>query len=71
MCPTSAFRDELNAINQELRGSQRRIEALLQRMRSELAGAADAAEREHLGSVVRELERKFQEIRNIGLLGEG
>lgn len=70
MSPNPAFREELDAINQDLRTSLTRLEVLLSSTRSELAGAVKEKDRLHLETVVRELERKLQELRSIGLIGQ-
>jgi ElaB/YqjD/DUF883 family membrane-anchored ribosome-binding protein len=69
LSPHSSFQDELESINNDLRSSLKRLETLLARTRTELAGAGKKSDREHLETVIRELERKLQEIRDIGLSG--
>jgi len=65
-----AFREELDAINQDLRSSLGRLETLLSRTRTDMAAKEKARDRENLEAVIRELEAKLQELRSIGLIGQ-
>jgi flagellar biosynthesis/type III secretory pathway chaperone len=66
----ASFREELDAINRELRKSLLKLQSLLERKRRDLKEAEileDRPEQEHLEQVVREIEKKIREIRAIGL----
>ncbi len=66
----TAFEQELAVINEDLSNSLNRLQALLHKTRAELANSArvtGGAEKEHLESVVRELEKKIEEIKEIGI----
>ncbi len=64
------FRQELDAITRELRKSFLKLQSLLEKKRRALKEAEileDRREREHLEQVIREIERKIREIREIGI----
>jgi len=66
----AAFREELDAINRELRKSLLKLQSLLEKKRRDLKEAEileDRPEQEHLEQVIREIEKKIREIRTIGL----
>ena len=68
--PTPNFREELEAINRELRKSFLKLQSLLEKKRRALREAEileDHREREHLEEVIRQIERLLREIRDIGL----
>lgn len=70
MVPTTSFREELDAINRELRKSLLKLQSLLEKKRRDLKEAEileDRPEQEHLEQVIREIEKKIREIRAIGL----
>ena len=70
MDSAQSFREELDAINRELRKSLLKLQSLLEKKRRALKEAEileDHREREHLERVIREIETKIREIRNIGL----
>lgn len=65
-----SFRDELDAINRELRKSLLKLQSLLEKKRRALKEAEileDRREQEHLSRVIGEMEKKIREIRDIGL----
>ncbi len=65
-----SFREELDAINRELRKSLLKLQSLLEKKRRALKEAEileDRREQEHLERVIREIEAKIREIRSIGL----
>lgn len=66
----AAFREELDAINRELRKSLLKLQSLLEKKRRDLKEAEileDRPEQEHLEQIIREIEKKIREIRAIGL----
>jgi arsenate reductase-like glutaredoxin family protein len=66
----ASFREELDAINRELRKSLLKLQSLLEKKRRDLKEAEileDRPEQEHLEQVIREIEKKTREIRAIGL----
>ncbi|HSH69981.1 MAG: hypothetical protein P1P84_13365 [Deferrisomatales bacterium] len=66
----ASFREELDAINRELRKSLLKLQSLLEKKRRDLKEAEileDRPEQEHLEQVIREIEKKTREIRSIGL----
>jgi hypothetical protein len=68
--PLSSFQEELDAINRELRKSFLKLQSLLAKKRRALKEAQileDKREQEHLERVIREIEKKIKEIRDIGL----
>jgi hypothetical protein len=68
--PVSAFSEELEAINRELRKSLLKLQSLLDKKRRALKEAEileDRQEQEHLGRVIGDIERKIREIKDIGL----
>ena len=70
MSPISSFKEELDAINRELRKSFLKLQSLLEKKRRALKEAQileDKREQEHLERVIREIEKKIREIKNIGL----
>lgn len=70
MSPISSFQEELDAINRELRKSFLKLQSLLEKKRRALKEAQileDKREQEHLERVIREIEKKIREIKNIGL----
>lgn len=70
MTPRSAFRDELDAINRELRKSLLKLQSLLEKKRRALKQAEileDRREQEHLERIIRDIDKKIREIKNIGL----
>lgn len=76
-CPTEAavssatsFRQELDGINRELRKSLLKLQSLLEKKRRALKEAEileNRREQEHLEKVIRSIESKVREIREIGL----
>ncbi len=67
----SSLRQELEEINRELRKTFHRLESLLEKQKRALREAEileDHREREHLEEVIRQIERKLREIRQIGLV---
>lgn len=65
-----SFREELDAINRELRKSLLKLQSLLEKKRRALKEAQileDRREQEHLERVIQEIEGKIREIRDIGL----
>ena len=65
-----SFRDELDAINRELRKSLLKLQSLLEKKRRALIEAEileDRREKEHLEKVIRGIEKKIKEIKSIGL----
>jgi flagellar biosynthesis/type III secretory pathway chaperone len=65
-----SFREELDAINRELRKSLLKLQSLLEKKRRALKEAEileDRREQEHLEGVIQEIEGKIREIRDIGL----
>ncbi len=70
MVAAASFREELDAINRELRKSLLKLQSLLEKKRRDLKEAEileDRPEQEHLEQVIREIEKKTREIRAIGL----
>lgn len=70
MTSVSAFSEELEAINRELRKSLLKLQSLLDKKRRALKEAEileDRREQEHLERVIGDIERKIGEIRGIGL----
>ena len=70
MVAAASFREELDAINRELRKSLLKLQSLLEKKRRDLKEAEileDRPEQEHLEQVIREIEKKTREIRSIGL----
>ena len=70
MVAAASFREELDAINRELRKSLLKLQSLLEKKRRDLKEAEileDRPEQEHLEQVIREIEKKIGEIRAIGL----
>lgn len=70
MTSRSGFRDELDAINRELRKSLLKLQSLLEKKRRALKQAEileDRREQEHLERIIRDIEKKIREIRSIGL----
>ena len=70
MVAAASFRDELDAINRELRKSLLKLQSLLEKKRRDLKEAEileDRPEQEHLEHEIREIEKKIREIRAIGL----
>ena len=70
MVVAASFREELDAINRELRKSLLKLQSLLEKKRRDLKEAEileDRPEQEHLEQVIREIEKKIREIRAIGL----
>ena len=70
MVAAASFREELDAINRELRKSLLKLQSLLEKKRRDLKEAEileDRPEQEHLEQVIREIEKKIREIRAIGL----
>lgn len=66
----SSFREELDAINRELRKSLLKLQSLLEKKHRALKQAEileDRREQEHLERVIRDIEKKIREIRGIGL----
>lgn len=65
-----SFREELDAINRELRKSLLKLQSLQEKKRRALKEAEileDRREQEHLERVIHEIEAKIREIRSIGL----
>jgi flagellar biosynthesis/type III secretory pathway chaperone len=65
-----SFQEELEVINRELRKSFLKLQSLLEKKRRALKEAQileDRREQEHLEKVIREIEKKIREIRDIGL----
>lgn len=70
MVHSPSFREELDAINRELRKSLLKLQSLLEKKRRALKEAEileDRREQEHLEGVIQEIESKIREIRDIGL----
>ncbi|MEW6487237.1 MAG: hypothetical protein AB1578_04895 [Thermodesulfobacteriota bacterium] len=70
MVHSPSFREELDAINRELRKSLLKLQSLLEKKRRALKEAEileDRREQEHLEGVIQEIEGKIREIRDIGL----
>ncbi|GAB4265598.1 MAG: hypothetical protein Kow0092_18030 [Deferrisomatales bacterium] len=70
MTAQSSFRDELAEINRELRKSLLKLQSLLEKKQRALKQAQileDRREQEHLEGVIRSIEKKIREIREIGL----
>jgi len=68
--PAQSFREELDAINRELRKSLLKLQSLLEKKRRALKEAEileDRREQEHLERVILEIEAKIRDIRAIGL----
>ncbi len=66
-----SLRQDLEEINRELRKTFHRLESLLEKQKRALREAEileDHREREHLEEVIRQIERKLREIRQIGLV---
>lgn len=66
----SSFRQELDSINRELRKSLLKLQSLLEKKRRALKEAEileDRREQEQLDKVIRNIETKVKEIREIGL----
>ena len=64
------FREELDAINRELRKSLLKLQSLLEKKRRALVEAEileDRREQEHLERVIRGIDKKIREIKSIGL----
>jgi hypothetical protein len=64
------FREELDAINRELRKSLLKLQSLLEKKRRAFVEAEileDRREQEHLERVIRGIDKKIREIKNIGL----
>lgn len=65
-----SFREELDAINRELRKSLLKLQSLLEKKRRALQEAEileDRREQEHLERVIRGIQAKIREIQAIGL----
>ena len=70
MSSPSSFQEELEVINRELRKSFLKLQSLLEKKRRALKEAQileDKREQEHLERVIRDIEKKIREIRDIGL----
>ena len=70
MTASSSFRDELDAINRELRKSLLKLQSLLEKKRRALKQAEileDRREQELLERVIRDIEKKIRDIKSIGL----
>ena len=70
MSSPSSFQEELEVINRELRKSFLKLQSLLEKKRRALKEAQileDKREQEHLEKVIREIDKKIREIRDIGL----
>ena len=66
----SSFREQLDAINRELRRSLLKLQSLLEKKRRALKQAEileDRREQEHLETVIQDIEKRIREIRSIGL----
>ncbi|MDW7709449.1 MAG: hypothetical protein SCH98_03160 [Deferrisomatales bacterium] len=66
----ASFREELDAINRELRKSLLKLQSLLEKKRRALQEAEileDRREQEHLERVIRGIQAKIREIRDIGI----
>ena len=70
MSSASSFRQELDSINRELRKSLLKLQSLLEKKRRALKEAEileNRREQEQLEKVIRSIENKVKEIREIGL----
>ena len=70
MSSPSSFQEELEVINRELRKSFLKLQSLLEKKRRALKEAQileDKREQEHLEKVIRDIDKKIREIRDIGL----
>jgi hypothetical protein len=70
MAVPQSFREELDAINRELRRSLLKLQSLLEKKRRALTEAEileDRREKEHLEGVIQGIQAKIREIRDIGL----
>ena len=66
----SSFREQLDAINRELRRSLLKLQSLLEKKRRALKQAEileDRREQEQLETVIQDIEKRIREIRSIGL----
>lgn len=70
MATQTSFREELDAVNRELRKSLLKLQSLLEKKRRALLEAEileDRREKEHLEKVILGIEKKIREIKGIGI----